>query len=162
MTDFIGIASAFMFALLLLLVAVIGSGLRWQLKALLILSSLLAVWAGHHSWVTSLGWAVPDTPSHRMQVLAFEIREPTRATAGAIWIWYIPEGREEPRAIRLPYSREMHERVQRARAAIEAGEEVHMQRPDRHGGREGREGPESAQQVPLDFIPPPQTLPRKQ
>ncbi|MGN6798267.1 MAG: hypothetical protein ACTHKS_08965 [Gaiellaceae bacterium] len=94
-------------------------GARWRRRIPFIVGApalAVALWLGRPD---PAGW--PSTgklPAHADLVSAL-VHEPDPATAdtGRIFVW-LDVGRSAPRAFALPYSRSLHERVQRALARI--------------------------------------------
>lgn len=97
------------------------------------------------------GWpTAAETPEKALLIQAI-VREPDEKAGdqGAIYLWLLPLSDEvndipslleypgirgEPRAYKMPYSREMHEGVNRAQGMMRAGKPVVMRR----GGKPGR------------------------
>jgi len=111
----LAIILAFCALLLLLLLALLSS--RWPgwLKGLLVLGTTALYFFGNDA-VHQI-WGVPSTdslPAHFV-MLAAAVDEPTGKTPGSIFLW-VSEPREgsnklEPRAYRVPYSKELHTQI---------------------------------------------------
>lgn len=97
------------------------------------------------------GWPTAEEMPDDAQLLGAIIREPTARVddSGAIYVWVRPlappesgllretPSPDEPRAFRLPYSREMHEEMEAAMQAIRQGQPVGLHR-GRHKGKRGQ------------------------
>lgn len=135
------------FALLagLLLWFVIGSRGRWwvKLSAIVVTCAFtFAVWDALDSFT---GWPSTQSPPSRALLVSSTVDEPD-----AIYLWLIPSPKSgllgyrpdevEPRAYRLPYTREQHEQVDRANGLARKGQQVELRRaPRREGsGRDAR------------------------
>ena len=124
---------------------------RWQTK--LALTLLLA---GFGFEVTNAldsyaGWPTGEEMPEDAQLLGAVIHEPSARVGdkGAIYVWVRPlvppqngllqetPSPDEPRAFRLPYSREMHEEMEKAMQAIRAGQTIGLHR-GRRGGNPGQ------------------------
>ena len=134
------------FALLggLLLWFVIASHGEWWLKlaAIAVTSAFtFAVWNALDSFT---GWPTDVRPPARALLLSSEVDEPD-----AIYLWLVPaedsgllgrrSERGEPRAYRLPYSRELHAEVDRATGLAGQGRRVEIRvvsRSRSHGSRQ--------------------------
>ena len=129
------------FALLggLLLWLVAGTRGAWWLKLGAIVVTLgftFAVWRALDSFS---GWPTEATPPERALLVSSSVDEPD-----AIYLWLVPQGGfgplgyrsddQEPRAYRMPYTRELHEQVDRASALARRGQLVELRRvPGRQG-----------------------------
>ena len=108
-----------------------------------------------------LGWPTSRALPEHFTLHASLVHEPSKVAGdpGAIYLWLSPvdEERSEPappRAHRLPYSRDLHERLARAEARRSDGQRI-------EGRRTGDERTAStSQQIEL-FEAPPVTLPPK-
>jgi hypothetical protein len=109
--------------------------------------------------------------------LGADIEEPSRGGDGAIYVWYRTyEVDSRPRNVQIPYSKETHKQMAKAQAMLAEGEQVHMSRSKTGKGQLGssKDGIESEEADgirrgqsnfqspgPLDFVPPPDAMPRK-
>jgi hypothetical protein len=97
--------------------------------------------------VLGLGWALAGGGDWRrrapyvvltpMVALALWLGRPNPAgwpTAGRIYLW-LDVGRHAPRAYALPYSRALHEQVQRVLKRVAHGQPVALGRADARAGR---------------------------
>lgn len=143
---------AFAVMLALALWCVIDAKGKWWIKAgLIIIFPLISIliWVSLDSYK---GWPTNEDPPEQFVFIWGEVVEPNKTTGdpGVIYLWLIadysgqsytpfeythPEG--EPRAHKVPYSRELHENVEKAKLLIKSGKRVGV----RNNG-EG-EGPES-------------------
>jgi hypothetical protein len=123
------------FALLgsLLLWFVIGSRGVWWLKLPAIVATMgftFVVWQALDSFS---GWPTDGTPPRRALLLSSEVDEPN-----AIYLWVIGNeaggalgyrpGATEPRAYRVPYTRELHAEIDRANQLAKQGRRVEIRR----------------------------------
>jgi hypothetical protein len=150
------------FALLggLLLWFVIGSRGRWWLKLPTIAVTSLFTFAVWNALDSFSGWPTAENPPAHALLVASTVDEPR-----AIYVWLVPPDapgllryrpeRSEPRAYRLPYSRQLHEQVDRGTALAKQGRPVELQR---------MQGTGSSRRTRFrvrSFVFPPQRLPRK-
>jgi hypothetical protein len=134
----------------LLLWALAGARPGWRVKlaAIVLVPALsVAVW---HAFQSRSGWPTASSPPAHALFVARAVREPDAATGkpGAIWLWLVPAGhggplgyqpgRLEPRAYRLPYSRQLHEQAERAQQQTQHGRLVEVDRRPPHGKRGGQ------------------------
>ena len=87
---------------------------RWPLWLRMLLVAGMAVfqfWA-HDAVRQMWGWPSPDTLPERFVLLAAVFDEPAKGREGALYVWVnaIENGKpsEQPRAYRLPYSKDLH------------------------------------------------------
>jgi len=114
---------------------VIGGAGKWIIKLPIVvvvpLFSFL-VWSSLDSFT---GWPANTTTPSRLMLIQEVVVEPSKTTSGAIYIWGIPPKQShglfkyrpkesEPRAYKLPYTRQLHEQVAAAQAAQKAGVRV--------------------------------------
>lgn len=136
------IAVGFVMLAGLLLWFVIGSRGAWWLKLPLIVGTCaftFAVWDAMDSFT---GWATGQDPPARALFLRGMVDEPD-----AIYVWLIAPPEPgllayrpqdgEPRAYRLPYTRQLHERVDRGNELTRRGQRVELRQmqPDGENGR---------------------------
>ena len=134
------------FALLggLLLWFVVGSRGPWWIKLPTIVVTCLFTFIVWHALDSFSGWPTAQAPPPRALMLGGSVDEPR-----AIYVWlvapstpgpleYRPDG-GEPRAYRLPYSRELHEQVDRASKLASKGQPVELKLMQRRSrGRNAR------------------------
>lgn len=138
------------------------------------------------------GWPTAEQTPERFVLLSAKVDEPEprRDDPGAIYVWLLPYKEKpaepglldyrpesgEPRSFKLPYSRKMHEQMEKAMEMIRAGKTVIMgRRQGKKGGEEsdedgkGREGRGNRrgghEAIPYDelffYEMPPPALPEK-
>lgn len=144
------IAVAFLLLAALLLALLLGSGRRWPVKlAAVVIVPLyaIAVW---HALATFTGWPTRvDEPPARVVYVASLVREPSASSGGTIYLWATPPSSRrgpldhrpepgEPRAYRLPYTRQLHEALQGADDATRDGRRVELVRVSDRRGSEVR------------------------
>lgn len=135
----------------------------WRRRALyIVLAPAVAVglWLGRPN---PAGWpTAADVPRHAtLQWALVEEPDPATADPGRIYLW-LDVGRTAPRAYALPYSRALHEQVQRALHRVARGQSVAVDRPRRTPeasarGRRGLHGRRSALRLypqPRAQLPP--------
>lgn len=137
MTEYWGLASGFLFIMMLLTLSLFFSKIKWYFKAVLIVSTLCFVLYGHRSWVQSMGWPITDSLPSEMQFLWADVREPIANNPGQIIVWIIPNNQTDPRAIRIPYSRRNHQLVEQARQGAAGGVSVFLQSTEGSGNGTG-------------------------
>jgi hypothetical protein len=101
---------------------------RWPMwgKGLLVAAVTGLYFAGEVAIGQAWGWPARQTLPERFVLLAAVIDEPTKKSEGALYVWVHPiEGDKpgkEPRAYRLPYSKDLHallnEGLKKARQGI--------------------------------------------
>lgn len=69
------------------------------------------------------GWPASASPPRDAAFVWANIREPDQLAddRGEIDLWLVPAGAAQPRAYRLPYSRQLHQAAQRAMDATRGG-----------------------------------------
>jgi hypothetical protein len=154
------LAVAFLLLAGLLLWFVIGSRGAWSLKLPLIVGTCVFTFAVWDALDSFDGWATVHEPPARALFVSAVVHEPD-----AIYVWLIAPteppllgyrpNEAEPRAFRLPYTRHLHEQVERGSRLSRQGRRVELLGPaGRAGGRSGR-------RVIRLYRPPPEDLPRK-
>jgi hypothetical protein len=156
------IAVGFVLLGALLLWFVIGSRGRWWLKLTAIVGTCAFMFAVWHALDSFSGWPTDERPPAHAVFLGGSVDEPD-----AIYVWLIPAKEDgplsykasgaEPRAFRLPYSRRLHQEVDRGNKLAKAGAAVQFELQGKARGgeaRQGRGGPR------ISRLPPP-ALPRK-
>lgn len=116
---------------------------KWFLKLALIIAlpaMSIATWRSLDSY---MGWPTPEKPPEKSLFLWGAVREPSLKNGdnGAIFVWLLPVRYEEqekndhkiftyepltnePRAYKLDYSRELHEKMEVAKELIKEGRSV--------------------------------------
>ncbi len=137
----LAIPVAFILLSAVLCLLLIGSKWKWWQKLALIVivpGFGLVVWSAIESYK---GWPTASAPPERSLISGVLIREPdpSRNDPGAIYVWLVPtDGKTrpsinpldyaspggEPRAYKLPYSRPLHQGLERARGMLRAGKPV--------------------------------------
>lgn len=126
----------------LLLWFVLGSRGPWWLKLPAIACTCLFTFAVWDALDSFSGWPTAQTPPPRALLLSSRIDEPR-----AIYVWLMaPSNRglleyrsddAEPRSYRLPYSRQLHEQVDKGSRLARRGQAVELRRTQT--GRQGRQ-----------------------
>lgn len=111
----LGVVLAFSALLLLALVAVLWS--RWPawLKGLLVIGVTALYFVGHDVVREIAGLPSTDALPERFIMIGAVVEEPTAKTKGALYLWVsrLQEGKPagEPRAYKVPYTRELHRQI---------------------------------------------------
>jgi hypothetical protein len=156
------IAVGFVLLGALLLWLVIGGRGAWWVKfgAIAVTSAFtFAVWGALDSFS---GWATDENPPAHALLVGSTVDEPR-----AIYVWLVAPfkgsvleyqpSRGEPRAYRLPYSRELHEQIDRGNTLARQGRPVELASREAAAGTPGRR----TRFVVRAYRLPPQSLPRK-
>lgn len=125
---------AYAFLGLMLLSLHLKSAWSWPVKAIAIITAVPLFFVTFASLQALLGWPSPSDLPERFQLHAALVDEPSTShdRAGAIFLWLTPsnetmtevvapETERLPRAFALPYSRDLHERVEAMREALQKG-----------------------------------------
>jgi hypothetical protein len=148
----LGIPLTFVILVAVILWFIIWGKGHWLLKAVVVAVSLYFGIATWQSLNGLLGWPAPESESlpDKFAVHWVVIKEPSKKTAdpGAIFIWVSGPVKEslfapdfkEPRAYKLPYSKEMHQRAEGALSLIRKGEKVIGMRGKGKGKGWGQKG----------------------
>lgn len=132
---------------------------NWKVRAVVIVAAPLvaaALWLGRPS---TAGWPTTARPAESLFVWA-QVREPNPSAGdqGEIFVWLLPDGSVRPRAYEFPYSRKLHEQVQRAMGGVKHGAQVGVSRARSRQGSRGQ----NARSALLFYPHPPILLPAKQ
>jgi|TARA_R110000824_G_scaffold55629_7_gene153072 hypothetical protein len=124
---------------------IIGSKGHWLSKALVIFASLYFCLSVGFSVKDYMGWPTEESLPKKFLVHWIVIQEPDKKTGdkGAIYVWTKPlskvedktvtwedyllsfyDGKSKPRAHRMSYSRDMHEKAQQAIDTIRSGGQI--------------------------------------
>ena len=135
------IAIAFVLVAGLLLWFVIGSRGPWWLKLPAILATCLFTFAVWDALDSFSGWPAAESPPSRALLLGSSVDEPR-----AIYLWLMTPSAHglleyrskgaEPRAYRVPYSRQLHKQVDRASQLARKGEPVELRRTHGNAGHQ--------------------------
>jgi hypothetical protein len=157
------IAVAFVLLAALLLWFVIGSRGRWWTKLTAIVVTLAFGFAVWHALDSFSGWPTDERPPAHAVFLGGSVDEPH-----TIYLWLIPAkgggplsykaSGAEPRAFRLPYSRQLHQQVDRGNKLAQAGTPVQFELRGSAGNRQGYRGRGGPR---ISRLPSP-ALPRKE
>ena len=129
-----------LYALPLCLLVAIWFG-RWgSMRLRLALTVLLPlIYVAHWYALRDLqGWPATAPLPERFQLIAADVVEPSQRHRGEpeIRLWVVGEGESRPRAIRQPYSRQLHKMLHEARAKNLAGQpQTGVMRTDDGSGR---------------------------
>lgn len=157
----------FVFVIVLLCASTIYSRIHWSIKAILIILSFSMFITFYLGYINSLGWPIKTQLPEKFRLIASDILPPIpdMNDKGAIYLWVLDQNSTEPRSIELPYSKELHKKLEEAKKKGEQGEEVYMETgPKDEQKKKGWMRPWSFYDFDItvpDFIPPPSTLPEK-
>jgi len=186
-SGYIGLTIAFVLLAAVLLWVVIAARGNIMVKMVLI---PMTIWYGaalYFSVQNLMGWPTARSMPENSYILAYRIREPEPRNdyPGAIFLWVStrsPEYAEnqssfalipknvfmyrdsaDPRAFRLPYSRQMHRELRQAREQMQGRPGSMLQAKKDKGGQQGQGGNKESSRSPLQFeiINPIQMLPKK-
>jgi hypothetical protein len=160
------IAVGFVLLAGLLLWFVIGSRGRWWVKLPAIVVTCAFTFAVWNALGSFSGWPTDQSPPARALLLSSAVDEPK-----AIYVWlmaptepgllaYRPT-KAEPRAYRLPYSRELHQQIDRASALAKQGQPVELRRTNARDSRSHIRAGHKARYAVRAYRLPPQSLLRK-
>ena len=113
----------YVFGLFVLLLLLIRSRLSFTTRALVILAGSAFYMIHFFSLNTLQGWPSQSSLPEEFTLHAWQIEEPNPAQdqAGQIYLWVQAQEWEAPRAYALPYSNELHDRLDTARARHDEG-----------------------------------------
>ena len=136
-------------------------GVGWKRRAPYIVCApalALALWLGRPD---PAGWpSRAGVPSHAGLLWALVSEpDPTTANPGRIYLW-VDTGKPAPRAYSLPYTRSLHEQVQRALDSLKRGHSVAVRRGSASKARKGSRQHPSAGKVRF-LVNAPVALPPK-
>jgi hypothetical protein len=174
--------TCFMFVVSLLLLGVLYSRIPWTVKAGLVVASLGFSLLFYYGYVDSLGFPTQVRPPALFRFIYGVVREPMQVNndAGAIYIWIIVDGWQQPRAIAMPYSTENRKAIAAAKKQVAAGKTVYMgvgkgdngEKTDKGDSTNGTQNKSSSGsnlmpyelhgQETLLFEKPPDTVPKKE
>ncbi len=104
---------------------------RWRRTTTFILLALPVFYVLHYQGLKALaGWPAPTEPPQEFDLIAEAVREPDRARGdpGAVFFWISTADQATPRAFELPYSKPLHEEVDRAARRRSEGKAQHAVR----------------------------------
>lgn len=121
------------------LALITGNHLPFVVRAVAI---YLVPWLAFAIWQAAqppTGWPTSAKPPKSARFVAGTVREPNEVEhdLGEIDLWLVPaDGPGQPRAYRLPYSRQLHEQIVAAMRAAKEGDPVGVRKlGQRHGPR---------------------------
>jgi hypothetical protein len=138
-----------------------GAAWKWRVPYIVAAPALaLGLWLAKPD---PAGWpTTAHVPAHAtLQWAVIDEPDPASSDPGRIYLW-LDTGTARPRAFSLPYSRRLHEQVQRALQHVQRGQPMGVERTAarRRGGR--RADSTSGRRSVIRFYPhPPVRLPPK-
>lgn len=177
----IGFLAAFSFCVVVLLLMLRYAMIHWCIKAILTVSSIIAVLMFYQGLIMSMGWPADFRPTNTILIAGSDIREPGQDSPGVIYLWYVDvdeamrtHSAGMPRAIHLPYSKDAHEKLAQAAKNAASGIPSYMKFgaaglggvTGQGNGQAGDPASRGTGRGPqgegiLNFLPPPSSLPPK-
>ncbi len=123
----LGLVAAYVLIAVLLLSINLYSNWSWKIKAGAIMVTSIFYIVTYFSFPPLLGWPTSAGLPQRFQMVASYVEQPNKATGadGAVYLWLKEidnlASPEPPRAFRLEYSDELHERVINAKSKLDKG-----------------------------------------
>ncbi|MEM7562659.1 MAG: hypothetical protein AAF353_06370 [Pseudomonadota bacterium] len=106
---------SYVFLAAVLLLVIHKSNLQLSFKMLLLVFSVGFFWVHFESMKSSMGWPVSDTLPVSFELIEGVVVEPNvrEAEPGYVYIWIrdLAEADSLPRAYRLPYGEQLHQRI---------------------------------------------------
>lgn len=142
------VLSYIVLACLLLWVVVTFPG-YWFPKLILIVSTVALSWGLYGALSERTGWPTNTTPPAETEFVGAYIREPETDDKGEIDLLLIVPGATHPRLYAVPYSRPLHQQLERAQQAQQAGAKIGLHhRAGKQSGQPGRRSPYVAYILP--------------
>ena len=119
----IALTATYAFALFVLLLLLVRSRLSLKARVSIVLAGSAFYLAHFFSLNALQGWPSQSSLPEEFTLHAWQIEEPNPAQnqAGRIYLWVQTQEWEAPRAYTLPYSNELHDRLDTARARHQEG-----------------------------------------
>ena len=113
----------YVFSLFVLLLLLIRSRLSFTARASVVLAASAFYLIHFFSLKTLQGWPSQSSLPEEFTLHAWQVEEPNPAQeqAGQIYLWVQTQEWEAPRAYALPYSNELHDRLDTAQARHQEG-----------------------------------------
>ncbi|OGF25269.1 hypothetical protein A2468_02040 [Candidatus Falkowbacteria bacterium RIFOXYC2_FULL_46_15] len=181
-TGYAGIITTFVILGTLLLWLLIKSKIHIFVKILIVPVVLWYSLVLYYVPEKLLGWPTPDDIPDRSAVFATIIKEPGPSDQGAIYIWLMDiDGRKKtnwanpknvfeyseknaPRSYKLPYSRGLHEELQKGEEARERGMIIMLKKGGKGAPKEGNNGARrrsDADDVEIEILNPQLFIPKE-
>ena len=119
----LGISAGFVFVVALLLVLCLRTGHHWLIKIAMVGLALFFYLLTYYSLPGFFGWPTLAHLPAKFFLLDARVDEPrSESDAGAVYLWVdsLDDG-ARPRSYQLPYSKELHNRITKAKARLEFG-----------------------------------------
>ena len=185
----IGFVASFAFCVIILLLILRFTKIHWVLKAGFTVLSLAVIFMFYTSLMKSLGWPLNYKPTATMLIEGIDVREPNTKFSGIIYLWYVDVDQALktgipgiPRAIHIPYNKEILKKLAQAQGQMAAGMPVYMKfgtggetgpngNTNNKYGKKADENAKSKGTIDqhenfnnglLDFVKPPDLIPKKQ
>ncbi|MFZ0693066.1 MAG: hypothetical protein WAN51_02765 [Alphaproteobacteria bacterium] len=140
----VGIIASYTLLAVLLLVMILYSRFSWGIKAAVIVLVTAFYPISYVALVDLLGWPTAEHLPDRFRLIAAQVYEPDKSQGipGEIYLWVSSlsenAGRVTPRAYKISYSPELHERLEEAGKAMKNGQDIMGEIP---GSDQGANGP---------------------
>jgi len=124
----IGLTLAYVFVVILLLIVLIRSNMNWVVKALLVVLAMGMNWYTYQTWQGVQGWPSPVAMPTNFLLHYAVIDEPNqkKGTKGHLYVWASEISKakpsEQPRAYELPYTTDLHAKLESAMRKIGNGQ----------------------------------------
>lgn len=117
------LTAAYAFALFVLLLLLVRSRLSLKARVSVLLAGSAFYLAHFFSLSALQGWPSQSSLPEEFTLHAWQVEEPNHSQnqAGQIYLWVQTQEWEAPRAYALPYSNELHDRLDTARARHQEG-----------------------------------------
>ena len=122
-----GLIAAYILIALILLSINLYSNWSWKVKAATIILTSIFYIVTYFSYPQLLGWPTSENPPERFRLIASHVQQPNKITGedGYVYLWLTRiddlASTNPPRAYRLDYSNELHERVINANSKLNKG-----------------------------------------
>lgn len=120
-----GIIAAYIILALLLLSINLYSNWSWPVKAGTIIVTSAFYLVSYYSFPPLLGWATTQNPPAQFRLIAAHVAQPNKELGkeGSVFLWLTEiknmTDLSDPRAFRLEYSNELHEKIVNVKAKLE-------------------------------------------
>lgn len=121
----LGLTAGFVFVVVLLLALNLRTDFHWSIKAGAIIVASLLYLITLMTLPGFYGWPTSEPLPKKFRLVSMEVQEPrNEVDPGVIYLWIVSfeDASDEPRAYRLPYTRELHSRLTAAGKRMEFGQ----------------------------------------
>lgn len=139
----LGLTAGFVFVVVLLLALNLRTDFHWSIKAGAIIVASLFYLITLMTLPGFYGWPTSESLPQKFRLVSMEVQEPrNEVDPGVIYLWVVSfeDASDEPRAYRLPYTRELHSRLTAAGKRMEFGQTLAGELESETGGLGKRGG----------------------